>query len=74
MGKIILTLAIAFALAVPNVTFADQKKPAPKPTKGEEWPTENVGLNYGKIEYSKKAPTSTGPIKPTLPTTGGRHR
>jgi hypothetical protein len=42
-----------------------------------DYPTENVGLNYEKTEWSyKKGPagTSTGPTKPILPTSGGRHR
>lgn len=71
MGKTALILATAFALALQNVALADQKK---KPPPKSENPTESVGLNYGKIEWSNKKGSSTGPTKPTLPTTSGQHR
>ena len=61
------TTTMAIALAVSSSAFADQKKPA---SKTGDHPTENLNLNYGKIEWSyKKGPggSSTGPTVPPKP-------
>jgi hypothetical protein len=64
-----LTSAMVIALAVPNVAFADQKKPINT--------TRTSGIithrkeGKGQQEYLR---ASTGPTKPTLPTTGRRHQ
>jgi hypothetical protein len=72
MGKTVLILATAFALALFNVAHADQKKPAPKTS---DTPQETLSLDYGKISY-KKGPTgrSTGPTVPPKPTQGNTHK
>jgi len=71
MGAI-LAIAMAFLLAAPAVALADQKKSS----SGKDTPTENVGMNFGKVENTyqtnKPAPKS-GVNGGSAPKGGTRH-
>jgi hypothetical protein len=78
-------LSIAIALAVPCTAFAGDKKEKSIEVNSYSWGTSNVGsagagtsgMGSGRVvSPTTKAPIggSTGPTKPTLPTTGGQHR
>jgi hypothetical protein len=78
MGAI-LAIAMAFLLAAPSIVLADQRTPAQRAagrSSGKDTPTENVGMNFGKVETTYRtnnpAPKS-GVNGGSAPKGGTRH-
>jgi hypothetical protein len=76
MGAI-LAIAMAFLLAAPSIVLADQRTPAQRAagrSSGKDTPTENVGINYGKVEYRTNNPApKSGVNGGSAPKGGTRH-
>jgi hypothetical protein len=64
---VFLATAMVVAAAVPNNASADQKKPPPKSAKGNDYPTESAGLNYGKVEWTYTQQKRANGQKPLVP-------
>jgi hypothetical protein len=62
------------ALAVPNVAFADQKKPIKTTTTSGTITHRKAGEQGGITLAAPKLGGSTGPIVPPKPTQGNIHR
>jgi hypothetical protein len=77
MGAI-LAIAMAFLLAAPSIVLADQRTPAQRAagrsSSGKDTPTENVGINFGKVEYRTNNPApKSGVNGGSAPKGGTRH-
>lgn len=76
MGAI-LAIAMAFLLAAPSIVLADQRTPAQRAagrSSGKDTPTENVGINFGKVEYRTNNPApKSGVSGGSAPKGGTRH-